>query len=192
MHYTTRAPVFFSIAAALFISIVPARAQQADTGVAIAEFSAGGIFGLGAHGSVGGSLGVPTAKHIVPFIAFSYSPLTSYAYNYGANNTGKGLFTSSMLDVNGGIRIRFTSKSDWVPYVGLGLGLLRLTSSDYTSGFNETATIKTSMNQLAGNVSVGGLYYITPHVGLGLELKAYDAQHTHFAQATVGAFYQFP
>ncbi len=128
----------------------------------------------------------------MPFIDLSYSPLTSYAFTYGVNDTGKGLFTSSLFDVNGGVKIRFTSKRDWVPYIGLGAGLLRFSTSSYTSGFNTTATVKTSTNEAAGNVSVGGLYYVTQHVGFGMELKGYLAQHNRFAQATAGVFYQFP
>jgi hypothetical protein len=83
----------------------------------------------------------------VPFIDFSYSPLTSYAFTYGVNLTGKGLYTSSLLDLNGGLKIRFPNKSDWVPYIGLGAGLLRLSSSTYTSGFSTTATVNRSNNE---------------------------------------------
>ncbi len=179
-------------AIALMLLSFAANAQQSDTGVGIAEFSAGGIFGLGGHGSVGGSLGAPVSRYIVPFIDFSYSPLTSYAYTYGANNTGKGLFTSSLVDVNGGIKIRFTSKRDWVPYVGLGAGLLRVSTSDYTSGFSTTATTKQSQNELAGNASVGALYYVTQHVGFGVEVKGYGGEHERLVRATAGVFYQFP
>ena len=129
MHYAARGSVLFSVAAGLLISSLPAHAQQTDTGVGIAAVSGGGIFGLGAHGSAGASLTSPVSKYLAPFIDFSYSPLTSYAFTYGANLTGKGLYTSSLLDVNGGLKIRFPNKSDWVPYIGLGAGLLRLSSS---------------------------------------------------------------
>jgi len=88
--------------------------------------------------------------------------------------------------------MRFASKRDWVPYVGLGAGLLRFTSSDDTSGFGTTATINTSRNEFAGNASVGALYYVTQHVGFGVELKGYAAQHNRFLQTTAGIFYQFP
>ncbi|MGO4881584.1 MAG: hypothetical protein ACLP59_12265 [Bryobacteraceae bacterium] len=175
------------------ISILPAHAQTADTGVGIAEFSGGGIFGLGAHGNVGGSLWVPTSKYAVPYIEFSYSPLTSYGFTYGVNDTGKGLFTSQLWDVNGGIKFRFPSKKrDWVPYVGLGVGLLRHSTSDYTSGFNSVATVNESTDEVAGNVSVGALYYVTRHVGFGMEAKGYFAAHNRVGRATISAFYQFP
>ncbi len=179
--------------AGLMLSSLAAYAQQSDTGVAIADFSAGGIFGLGAHGSVGGGLTAPVTKYLAPFIDFSYSPLTSYAYTYGSNGTGKGLFRSSVMDVDGGVKIRFPNKRrDWVPYIGLGAGLLHFSSSDNTSGFGSTATINQSSNKLAGNASVGALYYVTQHVGLGMEVKGYAAQHNRFARATLGVFYQFP
>jgi len=178
---------------AVFWVLCPsANAQQADTGVGIAEFSAGGLFGLGAHGSVGGSLGAPVSKYLVPFIDFSYSPLSTYSYTYGANNTGKALYRSALADVNGGVKIRFPNKSGWVPYIGLGAGLLHLSSSDYASGFNETATIKQSHDEAAGNASVGALYYITQHIGFGMELKGYAAQDRRLMRATAGVFYQFP
>jgi hypothetical protein len=192
MHYAARGPVLISVAAGLLISSLPAHAQQADTGVAIAAVSGGGIFGLGAHGSAGASLGAPVSKYLVPFIDFSYSPLTSYAFTYGVNLTGKGLYTSSLLDVNGGVKIRFPNKGDWVPYIGLGAGLLRLSSSTYTSGFNTTATVNHSNNDPAGNVSAGALYYVTKRVGFGMELKGYMAQHNRFGRASAGVFYQFP
>jgi len=192
MHRAARVRVLISVAAGLLVSGLPAHAQQTDTGVGIVAFSAGGIFGLGAHGSVGGSLAVPTSKYLVPFIDVSYSPLISYGFTYGEQATGKGLFTSSLLDVNGGVRIRFTSKRDWVPYVGLGAGLLRLSTSSYTSGFGTTATVNASRNDLAGNVSVGALYYVTQHVGFGMEVKGYIAQHEHLGRAARGVFYRFP
>jgi len=170
-----------------------ASAQQSDTGVAIAEFSAGGIFGLGAHGSVGGSLGAPISRFLVPFIDFSYSPLISYAYNYGTNLTGKALYGSNLANINGGVKIRFPSKSsDWVPYIGLGGGLLHFSSSDETSGFGATQTITTSRNELAFNGGVGALYYVTQHVGFGIDAKGYVGHPRRFAQATAGVFYQFP
>lgn len=193
MHYATRGPVLCFLAAAFFISILPAQAQEADTGVAIASVSGGGVFGLGFHGAVDGTLALPTSKYLVPFVDVGYSPLTSYAFTYGSNNTGKGLFTSSVFDANAGVRVRFPSKSrDWVPYIGFGAGLLRFDTSSYTSGFNTTATVKTSSNDLAGNVSAGGLYYVTQHVGLAVEAKGYFASQHHFGRATVGVFYQFP
>jgi hypothetical protein len=154
--------------------------------------SGGGVFGLGAHGSAGASLADPVSKYVMPFIDFSYSPLASYAFTYGSNNTGKGLYTSGLLDVNGGIKIRFPNKSDWVPYIGLGAGLLHLSSSTYTSGFGATATVNQGHNDPAGNVSAGALYYVTQHVGFEIDLKGYMAQHERFARAAAGIFVQFP
>lgn len=192
MHHAARRTVLIPVAAVLLITSSAAHAQQPDTGVGIAAISGGGIFGLGAHGSVGASLGAPVSKYLVPFIDFSYSPLASYAFNYGASLLGKGLYTSSLADVNGGLKIRFPTSSDWVPYVGLGAGLLRLSSSTYSSGFNTTATVNRSNNEAAGNLSAGALYYVTTHVGFGVELKGYLAQHNHFGRASAGVFYQFP
>jgi hypothetical protein len=169
-----------------------ALAQQADTGVGIFAISAGSIFGLGAHGSYGASLADAASKYVVPFIDFSYSPLTSYAFTYGTNGTGKGLYTSGVLDVNGGFKIRFPNKSYWVPYIGLGAGLLRLSSSITTSGFGATGSVTTTNNEAAGNVSAGSLYYISQHIGLEVELKGYIAQHERFGRATAGLFFQFP
>jgi hypothetical protein len=186
MHYAARGSVLISLAAGLLI------AQQTDTNVGIAALSGGGIFGLGAHGSAGASFASPVSKYLVPFIDFSYSPLTSYAFTYGTNLTGKGLYTSSLLDVNGGLKIRFPNKSDWVPYIGLGAGLLRLSSSTYSSGFNTTATVNRSNDDLAGNASAGALYYVTPHVGFGIEAKGYMAQHNRLGRASAGVFFQFP
>lgn len=191
MYRTARGWLVCTLAAGLLICI-PAHAQETDTNVAIAAVSAGGIFGLGAHGSIGGSIAYPSSKHLMPFFDLSYSPLTSYGFTYGADNTGKGLYRSSVLDVNGGIRIRFPGKGDWVPYVGLGAGALRFSSSTYMSGFGTTDTSYRSHTDLAGNASVGGLYYITQHLGLSLELKGYAAQHNRFFRATAGVFCQFP
>ena len=192
MHHAARGSFLFSIASVLLISSLPAHAQQTDTNVAIAAVSAGGIFGLGAHGSIGASLADPVSRHLVPFIDFSYSPLISYAFTYGADNSGKGLYRSSFLDVNGGVKIRFAGKGDWVPYIGLGAGVLRFSSSTYTSGFSTTATVNQSHSDLAGNVSLGALYYVTQHVGFGIELKGYIAQNNRLVRASAGVFYQFP
>ena len=176
----------------LMLAISCASAQQADTGGVIAEISGGGIFGLGAHGNVSGSLAAPLSRHLLPYIEFAYSPLSSFAFTYGANETGKALFRSALTDINGGVKIRFPSRnSDWVPYFGLGAGLLHITSNTHQSGFGATITTNTSNNAFAGNVSVGTLYYITPHVGLGIEAKGYGAQHQRLGRATVGVFYQF-
>jgi hypothetical protein len=192
MLHAARGSVLFSVAAGLLIASLPGRAQQTETGVGIAALEAGGIFGLGAHGNVGGSLTAPISKYLMPFIDFSYSPLTSYAFTYGANLTGKALYTSDLVDVNAGFKIRFPNKSDWVPYIGLGAGLLHLASSDYTSGFGTTATINASRNEVTGNASAGALYYVTQHVGFGIEVKGYAAEHNRFGRATAGIFYQFP
>jgi hypothetical protein len=177
----------------MLFSVSPARAQEADTGVAIATLSAGALFGEGGHGSYGASLGYTMSKHLMPFIDFSYSPLTSYAFTYGANDNGKGLFTSSLLDLNGGLKIRFPNKrGNWVPYFGLGAGLLRFATSNYTSGFSTTATVNANRDVVAGNASVGGLYYVTQHIGIEMELKGYFAQQEHLGRASAGLFFQFP
>jgi hypothetical protein len=192
MNNAARGSALCLLAAGLWLSPLPAHAQQTDTNVGIASLTAGGMLGLGFHGSYGASLADPVSKYIVPFIDFSYSPLISYGFTYGANNTGKGLYTSSLLDLNGGVRIRFAGKGNWVPYIGLGVGVLRMSSSDYTSGFSTTATVNLSHSELAGNASVGGLYYVTPHVGIDMELKGYEAQHNRIVRASAGIFFQFP
>ena len=178
--------------AALSLIVFPLAAQQADTGVVQAAFSGGGIFGLGAHGAVGGSLAAPVSKHLSPFIDFSYSPLTSYAFTYGLQDAGKGLFTSHLVDVNGGLRIRFPGHGDWVPYIGIGAGALHISENTNTSGFGSTSNVTAARNEFAGNASLGGLYYFTPHFGFEVELKGYAGQNTRLARATAGVFYQFP
>jgi hypothetical protein len=123
---------------------------------------------------------------------FSYSPLSSYAFTYGTNLTGKGLYTSSLLDANGGIKVRFPNKSFWVPYLGLGGGVLRLSSSTNTSGFGTTAAVNTSKNELAANVSAGALYYVTQHIGMQIEAKGYLAHQNQVGRVSAGLFFQFP
>ncbi|MGA2132685.1 MAG: outer membrane beta-barrel protein [Bryobacteraceae bacterium] len=177
--------------ALLLAAISCASAQQADTGGAIATLGAGGLFGLGAHGSVDGNVAAPVSKHFMPFIDFAYAPLSSFAYNYGSNDTGKALYRSDLIDVNGGVKIRFPGKGDWVPYIGLGAGALHLWSNTNMSGFGVTENVHTARTELAGNASAGGMYYINPHVGINLEAKGYAAEHNRFAQATIGIFYQF-
>jgi hypothetical protein len=191
MHYFARGAALAVLAAGL-VFVSQAGAQQSDTNVGIGWATAGGLFGQGAHGSYGVGIGDAVSKHIVPFLDFSYSPLISYGYTYGANETGKGLFTSSVLDFNGGIKIRLPGKGDWVPYFGLGGGLLRFATSNYESGFGTTATLNNNRNELAGNASVGGLYYVTPHVGVDLELKGYAGRYDHILRASAGIFFQFP
>ncbi len=176
----------------LSLAAVAGAYAQNDGGGAIAVLSAGGLFGQGAHGNVAADLEAPVSRHFMPFLEFSYSPLRTQAFTYGSNNTGKGLFQSYLADLNGGLKIRFPSrKGDWVPYIGFGAGLLHEWSNTHESGFNTTASFGSSSNELAGNFSVGGIYYITPHVGLNLEAKGYAAQHEHFGRATIGIFYHF-
>jgi hypothetical protein len=147
---------------------------------------------LGGHGSYGASLADPVTKYIMPFVDFSYSPLSSYAFTYGPNLDGKGLYTSSVFDVNGGVKLRFPNKSYWVPYIGLGAGLLRLSSSTETSGFGATGNVGQTKNEIAGNASAGALYYISQHAGFEVEVKGYAAQQNRFGRATAGVFFQFP
>jgi hypothetical protein len=191
MHYAARASILSLVAAGWLVSSLPAQ-TQADTGVGIFAVSAGGLFGLGAHGSYGASVADPISKYIMPFVDFSYSPLASYAFTYGPNLNGKGLYNSNAIDVNGGFKIRFPNKSYWVPYIGLGAGLLRLSSSTETSGFGATGTVSQTKNEAAGNASAGALYYITQHAGFEIELKGYLAQQNHFGRAAAGVFFQFP
>jgi len=170
------------------------NAQQADTGGAIASISAGGTFGLGAHGAVDGSVAVPASKYLLPYIDFTYSPLATYSFSFGSNLTaGKGLSHSYLLDVNGGLEIRFprSRKSDWVPYVGFGAGLLRIATNTHETELGANITSNQVRDELAGNASAGGLYYITPHVGLKIEAKGYFTGSNRLGQATVGVFYQF-
>ena len=192
MGYIARGMGVCWVAAGLSIMGLPAHAQQTDTGVGIASISGGGIFGLGAHGSAGASLADPVSKYLMPFIDFSYSPLASYGFTYGSNLSGKGLYSSGLLDLNGGVKIRFPSKSDWVPYIGLGAGVLRFLSSTDTSGFGTSASVNEGTNKLAGNVSAGALYYVTQHLGFQIEAKGYMAQHDRLGRASAGVFFQFP
>jgi len=180
------------VSAVLFLESLPLAAQEDNTGVGIATLSAGAGFGVGVHGSYGASLADAATKHVLAFVDFSYSPLTSYAFTYGTNNAGKGLYTSSLFDINGGIKIRFPNRTHWVPYIGVGAGLLRFDSTSNTSGFGTTASISQSNNEIAGNASVGGLYYITGHIGIQIEAKGYVAHPRHFGRATAGLFFQFP
>src|SRR5690349_20251661 len=98
--YAVSSPIMIKIKllvpAALLCLFSPLGAQQADTNVAQVSFAAGGLFGLGGHGSYGANLAAPVTRHLAPFIDFSYSPLSSYAFTYGLENAGKGLFTSSL------------------------------------------------------------------------------------------------
>ena len=115
MQHRGRGSQLLLAAAVGMISILPAHAQTADTGVGIAEFSGGGIFGLGAHGNVGGSLWVPTSKYAVPvrrIFVFAACQLQLY---YGVNDTGEGLFISQLWDLNSGIKFRFPSKEELGP-----------------------------------------------------------------------------
>jgi hypothetical protein len=70
--------------------------------------------------------------------------------------------------------------------------MLRMSSSTYTSGFSTTATVNASRDELAGNAGAGALYYVTQHVGFGIEMKGYMAQHNRFGSASAGIFVQFP
>ena len=192
MCRAARGWLFLLTAAGLAMGGWPAHAQQTDTGGIIGSLEAGGMFGLGAHGSVGASLASPASKYLLPFIDFNYSPLTSYGFKYGSNLSGKGLYTSGLLDLNGGVKIRFPNTGNWLPYVGLGVGVLRFMSSTDTSGFGASASVTQTSNDIAGNASVGALYYITQHLGFGMEVKGYAAQHTHLVRVSLGVFFQIP
>lgn len=194
MYKLIQWPLYFLLALILGLSIAstPAAAQESDTGVGQVAGFGGGVFGLGAHGTVGASFASPTAKHIVPFLEVSYAPLSNYDFRYGSNDLGKGLHRSRMFDFNGGLKIRFPNKTHSVPYVGLGIGLLHFSADTYSSGFGTAATITQTRNEAAGNLSVGMLYYFTDHFGLQPELKGYLAQDVHYVRASIGLFYQFP
>jgi len=183
--------LILSLAAGLLVS-PPAFAQEDETGVGQAYVEGGGVFGAGTHGVAALGLAAPVAKYLAPFIEFAYAPLGSYAFTYGLNETGKGLYRSGLIDVNGGIDIRFPNKTHWVPYIGLGAGLLHFSASSYTSGFNSTATINQTRSEFAGSGSLGALYYFTSHVGLRAEVKGYGASDNRLARVTAGVFYQFP
>jgi hypothetical protein len=176
------------------ISYARGQTQQANVNSngLIATIDAGGSFGQGAHSAVGADLAAPVSKYAMPFLDFTYSPLGSYGYTYGLNDTGKGLYTSAMISVNGGLQIRFPNSSFWVPYIGLGGGLLRRTQTNNMSGFNSTETIHSNRNEADALVTAGTLYYITEHVGLSIGIKGMLASHDRFAEATAGLFFQIP
>jgi hypothetical protein len=79
-----------------------------------------------------------------------------------------------------------------VPYIGVGGGVLRLSSSTNTSGFGTTAAVDTSKNELAANVSAGALCYITQHIGMQIEAKGYLAHQNQVGRVSAGLFFQFP
>jgi hypothetical protein len=69
MYHAVRGSILVLVTG-LSIAVLPACAQQADTGVGIATISAGGLFGLGGHGSYGASLADAVTKYLVPLSIF--------------------------------------------------------------------------------------------------------------------------
>ena len=61
MHQAARASILFLVTGGWLVSSLPAQSQT-DTGVGIFAVSAGGLFGLGGHGSYGASLAEMTGK----------------------------------------------------------------------------------------------------------------------------------
>jgi outer membrane protein W len=177
----------------LLVMAFTAHAQQDDTGVGIFTAFAGGVFGIGSRADGGVSLGLPTTRYLVPNVEFSYAKLGTYDYRTGIYNNTRNLQESAMYDLNGGVKIRFpgSSRSYVVPFLGLGVGLLRFSSDLASSGFSGNTDVRTGTNYLAGTVSGGVMYYITKHVGLQPEVKGY-LSHRNFVRVTVGVFYQFP
>ena len=157
-----------------------------------ASFKAGGIFGLGAHGSVGGSLAAPVSKNFVAlhrFFLFSADQLRVYVW--------RGQHGQGSIPVGTGGRQR-RSQNPFSRQRRLG-AVRRLRSraaallvEHLHERIQRTSTVHESNDELAGNVSAGALYYISQHIGLELELKGYVARDYHFGRATAGLFFQFP
>jgi hypothetical protein len=175
----------------LALACAPLRAQQDDTGGGEVTGFLGGVFGVGSH--VGGGFGFasPTSRHLVPNIEFAYTPLGNTNFLNGLFDHTINVVSSRLYDLNGGVQVRFPMRStNYAPYFGLGVGLLRFTTDQQVAAASPV-TLHSSKNYFAGNCSVGMRYYITSHLGLRPEIKGYFG-HKSFARVAVGIFYQFP
>jgi hypothetical protein len=130
----------------------------------------GFVAGVGTHGTVGGSAGVPLSERLFVHGELSYIPLSSRV-------TG--------LNFNAGAHYAFDNVAQnprIVPYLGGGLGFLR-TSADI-------GPIDASDTSFYVNFGGGARYYVDDRWGFRPELMIFAGDET-YVRIAIGVFFQF-
>jgi hypothetical protein len=165
-------------------------AQSNDTdGGEVAAF-AGGVFGLGTHGTVGGSAGAAISRYALALFEGSYTPLGSNTIQPWPEKST--VARSHLTDFDVCFHIRVPLKERWAPYGILGVGLLwnglRQESLD-SHGYQ----VSYHWNQFnAGFLTGAGVrYFVGENWGIRPEFKVIISKQT-FTQVSMGVFYVVP
>ncbi|HEU0139438.1 MAG TPA: outer membrane beta-barrel protein [Bryobacteraceae bacterium] len=152
----------------------------------------GFVSGIGTHGTVGGSLGYSTSRHIMPILEFSYIPLGSDEFAFG-DRFSRTLVRrdSRAYEFNGGLHIRFPM-SRWraVPYGAFGLGFVRSSVEIDSASFLQQYSNRLSDTDFAASFGGGVRYPIAGGFGLRPEIKVFTTGST-WVRFSAGIYYEF-
>ncbi len=152
----------------------------------------GFVSGIGTHGTVGGSLGYSTSRHIMPIVEFSYVPLGSDEFAFG------GRFSRTLVrrdsrayEFNGGLHIRFpTSRWRVIPYGAFGLGFVRSSVEIDNVRVGEPYSRDFSDTDFAASFGGGMRYPIAGGFGFRPEIKVFTTGST-WVRFSAGIYYEF-
>jgi hypothetical protein len=169
-----------------FVTPSVADAQSSETNMGeVAAFS-GGVFGLGAQPTVGGSTGIAFSRYGIALIEAVYAPLGEHTLR---RRTGPPAEGSRLYDFNGSVHVRVPVRPRWAPYGILGGGLL----------FNSFRTIAEAGSDsdrihefnFGFHTGAGLRYHIGQSWGVRPEFKVI-LSNRNYTRFTVGIFYNLP
>jgi hypothetical protein len=181
------------IAAAVGSLILSASgyAQNLEKGNVEATGQAGIVTGIGTHASFAGSVGTALTDRIFVLGELGYVPLGGASV--GTSGTGGGISIDAggkVFTFMGGVQYQFKEKNAFVPYAGLGLGLVHYSFSSSQTVSGQTTTIDASSSNFYVNFGGGGRYYMKDRWGIKPELMIFAGDDSFF-RFSVGLFYQF-
>jgi Outer membrane protein beta-barrel domain len=178
-------------AAASLILSASGYAQNLEKGKVEATGQVGLVTGIRTHASFAGSVGKALTDRVFMLGELGYIPLG------GASASGSGPGGGLNFDAGGkvvtfmgGAQYQFSEKNAFIPYAGVGLGLVHSSFSSSSTVNGQTTNLDVSSNNFYVNFGGGARYYMKDRWGIKPELMIFAGDDSFF-RFSVGVFYQF-